>query len=137
MKFTKSILCLTLFVAFSSAYAGSKYLNGSPDITKNEWLDGDNIVAGVYWYENDKGETIIEGDENYIGTTNNPTTNLNSNATIKVSLSDLKITSGDFIAGNSVSPVGNDKKVNMSLSSTNVTLTNLYVDENFILGSKH
>ena len=136
MKFTKSILCLTLFVAFSSAYAGSKYLNGSPDITKNEWLNGDNIVAGVYWYENDKGETIIEGDENYIGTTNNPTTNLNSNATIKVSLSDLKITSGDFIAGNLVSPVGNDKKVNMSLSSTNVTLTKLYVDENFILGSK-
>ena len=39
MKFTKSILCLTLFVAFSSAYAGSKYLNGSPDITKNGWTE--------------------------------------------------------------------------------------------------
>ena len=48
MRFTKSIICLTLFAAFSTAYAGSKYLNGSSGITQNKW-DDENIVAGVFW----------------------------------------------------------------------------------------
>lgn len=130
MKFTKSIICLAVFAAFGSAYAGSKYLNGSSGITKTEW-NGDNIVAGVYW----NGETI-GGTSNYVGTDNQPATSFDPQATIDISLSDLKIQGGDFIAGNSVSPVGNDKKADMSLSSTKVTLTNLYVDENFILGTK-
>lgn len=47
MRFTKSIICLTLFAAFSTAYAGSKYLNGSSGITQNKW-DDENIVAGVF-----------------------------------------------------------------------------------------
>ena len=130
MRFTKSIICLTLFAAFSTAYAGSKYLNGSSGITQNKW-DDENIVAGVFW-----NGSMIGGSDLYVGTDNKPATKFDHNANFNVNLSNLTILGGDFVAGNSVSSATNNQKEDMSLSSTNVTLTNLYVDENFILGSK-
>ena len=79
---------------------------------------------------------MIGGSDLYVGTDNKPATKFDHNANFNVNLSNLTILGGDFVAGNSVSSATNNQKEDMSLSSTNVTLTNLYVDENFILGSK-
>lgn len=79
---------------------------------------------------------MIGGSDLYVGTDNKPATKFDHNANFNVNLSNLTILGGDFVAGNPVSSATNNQKEDMSLSSTNVTLTNLYVDENFILGSK-
>lgn len=111
------MLSLVIAASFSSANAGSVFLDGQ-SVEDRVFNQGDNVVAGRYFNSKDK----IEPD-------------FDTNLSIDSTFNKVTVQGGDLILGNYAYP--NEKApLDFSLNSISVVVSNSKIEENLVLGSK-
>lgn len=113
----RALLSLVIAASFSSANAGSVFLDGQ-SVEDRVFNQGDNVVAGRYFNSKDK----IEPD-------------FDTNLSIDSTFNKVTVQGGDLILGNYAYP--NEKApLDFSLNSISVVVSNSKIEENLVLGSK-
>lgn len=113
----RALLSLVIAASFSSANAGSVFLDGQ-SVEDRVFNQGDNVVAGRYFNSKDK----IEPD-------------FDTNLSIDSTFNKVTVQGGDLILGNYAYP--NEKTpLDFSLNSISVVVSNSKIEENLVLGSK-
>lgn len=120
------MLSLVIAASFSSANAGSVFLDGQ-SVEDRVFKQGDNVVAGLYFKNGI--------DSNNFGGVGTSRTDFDTNLSIDSTFNKVTVQGGDLILGNYAYP--NEKTpLDFSLNSISVVVSNSKIEENLVLGSK-